>query len=558
MQLRRYFGLFLRWLWLIVLGMSIAGGAVYVTSKRTVPIYEASTTLILSQSKAAVFDMSQYLDTDRVLGTFAELLRQQPVMDEVATDPTLGLTGAQIAGMVSVTPIRNTQMLELSVMDIWPWRAAAIANTVPIVFRQQNEALQNSRFAASKASLKVQMDDAEAKIASTQAEIASQEKGDPPDPTKLDRLRWELSDLQRSYTSVFNSYADLNLQEAKQLDTLLVTQPAQEPTSPVLPKTFQNTLMAVIVGAMLAAGVALLVEYLEDILKNPDDVRTQLGLTTLGAVPKMKEVAEKDDLVMLSTRHSAATEAYRVLRTNLQFAAVDRPLRSLLVTSAAPSEGKSLTAANLAVALAQAGQRVILVDADLHRPRQHRLFKIPNSVGITSALVSPAYDLNELLQGTEVPGLRVLTAGPHAPNPAELLGSERMKALLANLKDQAEIVVLDSPPTMAVADAAILATNADGVLLLLDASKTRRGLAKKAVESLQQVKGRIVGAVLNRMPTRGVEAHYYYYYYHYNQHYGSQNGHGKRSHDDQGRNHNGADPAKKGIVARWRQRTVPK
>ncbi len=286
-------------------------------------------------------------------------------------------------------------------------------------------------------------------------------------------------------------------------------------------------------------------------------MKNYLGLTTLGAVPAMKGMTDASELVMLSSGHTAATEAYRVLRTNLQFAAVDRPLRSLLITSTAPAEGKSLTAANLAAALAQAGQQVVLLDADLHRPRQHRIFKIPNSIGVTTALVTPGIDLDDLLQVTQVPGLRVLTTGPLAPNPSELLASERMKALLAELKAHADIVVLDSPPTMALADAAILASNADGVILVLDASKTRRGLAKKAVEGLQQVKGRVVGAVLNRTPTRGAGA-YYYYYHDYGRYYGSHNQHGHGSNDGQGPSDDGTQPDRKGILSRWRQRAASK
>jgi non-specific protein-tyrosine kinase len=221
--------------------------------------------------------------------------------------------------------------------------------------------------------------------------------------------------------------------------------------------------------------------------------------------------------MVLDNGHSAAAEAYRVLRTNLQFSAVDRPLHSLLITSPSPSEGKSFTASNLAAAMAQAGRRVILIDCDLHRPRLHRLFKLPNSVGVTSALLDEHPDIAGLLQETGVPNLQVLTTGPLPPNPAELLGAARMRAFLAELSAQADMLIVDSPPTMALSDAAVLSTQTDAVLLVLDASKTRQEVAKRALDSLTQVKARVAGVVLNRMPTRGAGAYYYYYGYNYSQ-----------------------------------------
>ncbi len=184
---------------------------------------------------------------------------------------------------------------------------------------------------------------------------------------------------------------------------------------------------------------------------------------------------------MVAQSQSLATEAYRVLRTNLQFAAVDRRMRTLTVTSPAPSEGKSITAANLAAALALADKRVVLLDADLRRPRQHRIFGLRNNIGLTTALVDEHPALDEILQQTTVQGLRVLTSGPLPPNPAELLGSTRMRELLAQLLAQADIVVIDTPPVTAVSDAAIISSQADGVLLVLDAGHTRREVARRAV-----------------------------------------------------------------------------
>jgi non-specific protein-tyrosine kinase len=194
------------------------------------------------------------------------------------------------------------------------------------------------------------------------------------------------------------------------------------------------------------------------------------------------------------------------------------PLHTLLVTSASPSEGKSLTAANLAVALAQAGRPVILVDVDLHYPRVHRFLGLRNNVGVSTALLQERHSLGELLQPGPVPGLlRVLTSGPLPPNAAELLGSARMHDLITLLRGEADMVVFDGPPVGAVSDAAIVSTQTDGVLLVVDAGRTRSDAARRAVEALTRVNARVVGVLLNRMP-KGRAGDYYYSGYNYDYH----------------------------------------
>lgn len=217
-------------------------------------------------------------------------------------------------------------------------------------------------------------------------------------------------------------------------------------------------------------------------------------------------------LIVHEQPKSPIAEAYRTLRTNIQYARVDGELKVLLVSSAGPSEGKSTVAANSAVALAQAGHRVILVDCDLRKPVQHHIFQL-NKKGLTNCLVGESSAV-ELLQDTESPNLRVLTSGPIPPNPAELLGSSRMDTLLAALKGAADYLVLDSPPVIAVTDACVLARKADGVLLVLDADQVRPEMAQKAKELLVNAQGTIIGVILNRAEIESEHSYYYYYYGH--------------------------------------------
>jgi non-specific protein-tyrosine kinase len=201
-------------------------------------------------------------------------------------------------------------------------------------------------------------------------------------------------------------------------------------------------------------------------------------------------------LITLAEPRSPISEAYRTLRTNLDFAGLDQALNTLLITSPEPGAGKSTMLANLAVVSAQAGRKVILVDTDLRRPSLHSLFRLSNEHGLTDMVMDEAALSQPPLQETEVPGLRVLASGPLPPNPADLLGSQRMGEVIAALKAEADQVLLDAPPVVLVTDAAVLSTQVDGVLLVIGAGKTRREMARTAVQRLEQVNARIVGSVL--------------------------------------------------------------
>lgn len=205
-------------------------------------------------------------------------------------------------------------------------------------------------------------------------------------------------------------------------------------------------------------------------------------------------------LITLNDPRSPVTEAYRALRTNIQFASLDRPVQTILITSADPGEGKSTILANLGVVMAQAGRKTLLVDADLRRPQLHAIFGKGNEQGLTSLMMTTGTkDLP--LQETGVPNLTLLTSGPLPPNPAEVLASRRLDDVLQQLKGEAEIVLFDAPPVVAVTDAVILASKVDGVLLVVNAGKTRREMARRAKVLLDKANARLLGAILNNVKT---------------------------------------------------------
>lgn len=218
---------------------------------------------------------------------------------------------------------------------------------------------------------------------------------------------------------------------------------------------------------------------------------------------------KQPNLITLTDPRSPAAEAYRTLRTNLYFSSLDRALETLLVTSAAPGDGKSTTLSNLAVTMAQGEKRTILVDADLRRPALHKLFGVSNNLGLTTMVVQEETLAQPPLVETGVDNLWLLPSGPLPPNPAEILGSRRMEDIIAALKTHADIILFDAPPVIAVTDAAVLGTKVDGVLLVISAGKTRREHALRAKETLKRVQVRLVGAVLNNAPPDQSMGSYY-------------------------------------------------
>jgi non-specific protein-tyrosine kinase len=512
MELRQYAALLRKWLWLIVVCTLAAGGTAYAVSRNSAPIYQATATLMVSQMSNPTPTGAGYSDiltSERLTRTYADLLTSRPVLKEAAR--RLGLEPADIAAAVDVTPIRDTQLLKITVEGINPQIITQVANTVSEVFIEQNEELQLGRISESRASLENEIAKVNADLARTQTALQAAQ-----DDAERIRLEASLAEYRSTYSYLVSTYQQLKVLEVQAVDSVVIVEPADVPQIPVRPRTSTNTLLAAVVGAMLAVGVAFLVEYLDDTIKTPDDVSRVSGLSTLGAIARSREAAEGPGRQLIARLHSKApeAEAYRTLRTNIQFCSVDKPVRTLLVTSAMPTEGKSTTAANLAVVMAQTGQRVVLVDTDLRRPVMHKVFGVPNNTGLTTALLAgEKVSLDGQLQPTEVENLSLLTSGPIPPNPSELLGSQRMAHLVEQLSDEADLVIFDSPPVLAVTDAAVLGRQVDGVLLVVDAGETREPALAQATAELQKTGATVLGAALNRLDTRRGGYYYYYYYY---------------------------------------------
>jgi len=291
---------------------------------------------------------------------------------------------------------------------------------------------------------------------------------------------------------------------------VLVEERASVPEDPVIPKTARNVAVGLALGVLMGIGLALLRDSLDNTVKDEEKLEeiTRSGL--VGSIPFDKERRE-EPAIPFDRDNSAIAEAFRRLRTNLQFLAVDDPPRVLVVTSSLPGEGKSTTAINIALALAEAENNVVIVDGDMRRPKLAEYLDLIGSVGLSTVLAGRA-SLREVLQKTRYPGLTALTSGAIPPNPSELLGSMAAKKVLSELQGQFDYVIVDSSPLLAVTDAAILATSSDGVLMMARFGRTKREQLQQAIKSLHDVGAASLGSVFTMVPARRNASYSYSYY----------------------------------------------
>jgi succinoglycan biosynthesis transport protein ExoP len=327
------------------------------------------------------------------------------------------------------------------------------------------------------------------------------------------QIQSTLSLYQQIRVNLLNSYENLRLSKLRSTSNIIPVEPAVVPDSPIRPKPLTNTLFGLIVGLLLSGGVAFLIEYLNDSIKNAEDVERILGLPVLGYIGEVSKGKNKDSLMSVTKQpRSPIAEAFRSLRTNLEFAGETQPLHSILVTSPGPGDGKTTIAANLASIFAQGGKHVTLVDADLRRPGVHRFFELDNHVGLMDVFNGRLTLDNVTHSWNGIGEVSVITTGNLPSNPTEILDSEKMVQLLASLKAKRDIVILDSAPSI-VADAQVLAAKVDGVIVVVRPGSTKWGEVRATLEQLQRAKARVLGIVFSRIPQN--RSNYYGGYKHY-------------------------------------------
>lgn len=454
MELTRYLRVLRQRLWMIVVCPVVAALAAGIVSFVLPPVYESHVLIYVKPAQPiGISDPTVgSLTSDQVLRTYANWMTERPILDQVDSQLALGLRYEDLLKKINVTPQPNTLLLDVAVQDTNPAVARDIGNQLVVDFIQT--------------------------VRQTQAQT------------------------QASQPSSTQSQ-----------DNLVVTAPAVLPDKPVSPNKTLNVAIAFAAGLLLALGLAFLLDYLDQSIKGDDDLIERLGLIPIGHIACTASGNGKHSELVALDPHSTSSEAFKALRTSVVFSTIDQQLKAIVVTSAELGEGKSRTAANLAIALAQAGHKTLLIDADFRRPSLHHLFGKVRNIGLSNLIIEDATEAQAITQVESVPQLWLLPSGPTPPNPSELLGSARLQELMSKLWTQFSYVIVDTPPVNAVTDASILAASANATILIVEQGRTTWPALTHAKHVLDRVGAHTIGVVINKV--RATSGSYYYGYGNY-------------------------------------------
>ncbi len=545
MEFLQYIRLIRKWLWLITVAAFVAGGAAFVTNAQRPDEYTSQATLIVGQILQDPNATSGTIGAGSALvPTYARLATTYEVLQGTVNALGLNLNGDQLRGAVNTRSEEGTSLLYIVVRFGDAFLAADIANEVARQVQLQSpgnitaEQQQQIEFAREQQrTLSEQILTSRAQLAQLDGLLAvAVTNDDQPEVARLTEQRNTLlTQINQATTSAASfTQAIASLQSPSQIT---VIEAARVPNSAQRSSSVNAALVGALAGAALAFGIALLVEYLDDTVRTTEQAAQTLAVPVLGAIARFgkREDGYTQRLVTNEKSMSNIAEGYRSMRTNLLFTAKNTRKPVFVFTSPNPEEGKSLTCANLAITMAQAGLQVVLIDADLRRPKMHEVFQLDNQVGLTTLLFAdPLHqsagggdenqmpvNLRQCLQSTSVPRLRVITSGFIPSNPSEILGSALMERWVDTLRASTniDVVIIDTPPCLLFADSAVLAATAKAeVVLVVDAGHTRRDGALQAKEEFAKLGLEIKGVIVNRINPRD-ERGKYNYNYSYNYYY---------------------------------------
>ncbi len=517
LELRSYLKILSRRRWIILATFLTVVASTALVTWRLTPVYEGLAkveVLPTTSTNEAGQVLESVFDPNRGLQTQVEIVQSQEVLGIAARELKLPST-EELRRDVTVELVPETQIMEIRVQHERPDEARDRAQVLAESYIAYRRDQGLERLVRASEGIGNDIEEVKAQIADLDARTSQSPELASSLRAERDRAIIQLSTLESTLRQL--PEAD----EVRQGGGSIIT-PAELPTEPVSPKKALNLVLAIVVGAVLGLGLALIAENLDDRLKSPEDIERLVGAPILGYIPLVKEWKEgQAKLATLSESASGAAEAYRTLKTNLRFVSLERPLRTILVTSPVAQAGKSTSAANLATALAQGGSKVVLVSGDLRRPSVHKFFGLTNSKGLLDLLNSEV-SLEKALQKGKVPNLRLLATGGLPPNPTEILGSERFAGILEKLRSLADFVVIDAPPVLGLGDTSAMASKVDGVLLVIRTNLVTTKEVAHAREQLTKAGGKIVGCILNAVEAE--DGYGYYYHYYYSQYQASSNG----------------------------------
>ncbi|MDQ3541496.1 MAG: polysaccharide biosynthesis tyrosine autokinase [Chloroflexota bacterium] len=497
----------------MLLAPLLAGAIAFTFSSRQQSLYSATVVLRINPPAGSSADFSALQLTQNLTETYRMTVVMLPILDQVVHQLDLPYDWEKLAKKTTATAIRDTQLVRLSVSDTSPDQAALVANTIAQTFIVNVNAETTTQFTAIQDGLQEQMNALQADLNIVEAEIAERDTpenaNDASVQGELEAFRLQRSQLQQQLTNLQIQSQSMGTSLATSQTQVTVSEPATPPDDPYAPRIILITLLAVLAGLLVGSVAVAVLELLDNTVRETSDVTSLTGaplLSSVSAIPKLRPGG--DQLYVVSNPRSTEAEAIRLLRANLEFAAAAQLFTTLALTSAGPGEGKSTVTANLAVVMAQSGLVTVIIDADLRKPTQHRIFGVANDRGLTTLLTHPDQRWQDVGADVAVPGLTLLPSGPIPPNPADLLGLDRMANILSRISEEVDIILIDTPPVLAVSDPLVIGAQSDAMILIARAGHTRRDRLQKAASSLHQAGVRLIGVVINQQAVNEGEGYY--------------------------------------------------
>lgn len=528
MELRDYLRVIRSRKWTVLQAIVIVTLAAVAVSLLLPKTYEGEAKVLVSEKDtgAAIFgtvlpELSS--QPERGMQTQVQLVQLRPLAEQTIRKLNLQSSPEALLQRVTVSSVGQTNIVSIKATDADPKVAAAIANTMADGYVEWSRQSKRASIKAAADEVDTRLQAAKDEILQLGRKITAQGKSD--------ELAAELQIATGAYTTLAQKLEELRVNEQLETGSGSVVSPAVVNEDAVSPKPLRNGGLGLAVGLVFGLGMAFLYEYLDNTIKSDEEAEKLYGAPVLGHIPFVKlEKGQEQHLAIVERPGSAAAESFRVLRNSLDFINFEHNIKTLMITSSAPGEGKSTVAANLAASLAQAGSKVAMVSCDFRRPTTEGFFGVPNIVGLSDVLLGR----NSLKAALQRPGdeqLLVLTSGKMPPNPSELLGSQRMQELVRELEEWADWVVIDTPPLLAVADGAAVARWADGVLLVSRAGVSTRETADKGAEMLGNVGAKVIGVVVSGSAEAQRDGGYYAGSSYYSGYYGyySEETSGKRA-----------------------------
>ncbi len=531
MTVEQFWSILIKQWKLIVICFLVMGMGTYIGSKLTTPLYQSTSIVQIDiRSGNNQADINSLLASDQLVQTEAQLAVSDPVLQEVASHYK-GLTALQLSKVVTATETPNTQLFHIDVLDSSPTRAAALANDVASTLINQQLQVDRQEKLQSQQQIQQSIYQTQQQITTTTSQIAALKTKDG-NSSQISDLEAQLNTLQQHESQWQSLLAQLELAQAQSGDFLRIAQYAEPAISPARPSVTLNTGIGLLAGLFLGLLLALLIERLDTRVRTAEDINQIWDLPVLTTVWRVGSSEKEKGTLINPQGHSLNVESFHILRTNIGFSVLDKPLRTLMITSSTPHEGKSITAANLAIFMAKTGKNTLLIDADLRRPTLLEKFQLGgDTMGLSNAVLacaqadtsasfkqqippnSSTFFLEPYMHSIGIPNLRVIPSGPLPPNPPELLDSKAMEQFFEAIAySGADIAIFDTPPLLGLSDASILASKVDGTIVVVDITHANRKNLQRLKALLTQANAHVLGCVVNKQrPSRKDTAYSYYY-----------------------------------------------